>query len=1054
MKLADISIRSPILMTMVICAFVVLGLFSLTRLGIDITPNIEFPYVVCSVMYPGAGPTEMESLIAKPIEEELSSLGGLKHISSFSQEGLALVLCEFDLGIDVDIAAIDVKDKIDAIKYKLPSDILDPVVQKFNIASIPIIDLAITGNRSQEEIYKLAKDVVKPGLSRVVGLANINISGAKEREIQVHLSRRKLREYNLSPQMVIGMIASANLNIPAGHIVHRKQEISVRMQGEFNNLNELRRLVIPIKNGGKIYLEELGWIEDSFKEIRDKASFNGETSVGLGLVKRTDANTVQVARNVFKELENIKKSIPSDIRIEVVRNRSEFIQETVDNVYSNIIVGALLTAFVLFLFLHSMPATIISAISIPTSIIATFILIDFAGFTLNTMTLMALSISVGILTANSIVVLENIERYKKMGYNTLEAASKGTSEIALAVAAATLTNIVVFTPMAFMSGIVGQFFKQFGLTVTFATLFSLLVSFTLTPMMASRPIRRFTYIMIGLGLLAVVYWRLGIDTTLVIILIMLFGLLAHSYGWLGKFATIWDNFFDNLSVDYRKSLKWVINHCWTTLGVLVLLFTGALLLLILGFIGSEFFPQADQGNFTISVEMPVGTSLNETNLVVEDIARRVGRKPYVKAIYATSGKTELSGISSGEGVNYGMVIVRMVDKDLRPISTAQFMNNLRTELIDIPDAKIILRETQVMGGGGSEADLQVEVIGNDIDVLVSLADTVKTYMEQVGGLTNIETNWKLGKPELKAIPKREVIADHGLSLATIGMTLRNLIEGEVASRYREKGDEYDIRVKLDPSDVQTSEKIRGIYIQSGDKQVLLSELVDLTYAEGPTTITHKDKQRVVYVFADVSQGTMGEKVSKLRDLTSKMSLPEGYKIHFGGHAEIMAESFKELFKALILAIILTYMLMAALLESYKHPFTIIFTLPLGFIGVLLALFITDTTISMLSLMAIVMLVGIVVNNGILLIDYTNLLRSKGYRLNEAILEAAPIRLRPIIMTNLAAIMGMVPAALGIGSGAEIRAPLAIVSIGGLISSTIFTIYIIPVIYKLFERKND
>lgn len=1053
MKLADISIKSPIMMTMVILAFVVLGLFSLTRLGIDMMPDIEFPFVVASLIYPGAGPSEMETLIAEPIEEEISSISGLKHVTSYSQESIAMVVCEFNMGLDVDIAAIDVKDKIDAIRYKLPADLEDPIIQKWNFASIPIIDIAVTSPRPPEEIYRIADHIVKPGLSRVMGIANVQLTGGRQREIQVHLSRRKLREFNLSPQMVAGMISAANLNIPAGHIVQRRQEITVRMQGEFTNLSQLGSVEIPLKQGKKVRLADLGWIEDSFKEVRDKAAYNGETSVGLSLIKRSDANTVQVARDVYKELEVIRRDLPADVKIDIARDRSKFIQDSVDDVFNNIIVGAVLTALALFLFLHSLPATVISIISIPTSIIATFILVDFAGFTLNTMTLMALSISVGILTANSIVVLENIERYKQMGYSSLDAASKGASEIAIAVAAATMTNVVVFTPMAFMSGIVGQFFKQFGLTVTFATLFSLLVSFTLTPMMASRPIRKWIYVASGLGILAMVYWRLGTDTALVMVLAMLVVLLAFTYGWQKKFAQAFDKFFDGLTSDYKNSLRWAITHRWTTLGIVALLFFGSFLLLSLGFIGTEFFPQADQGNFTASIEMPVGMSLDETDRIVMEVARRITRKPYVKSVYASSGKTEASGSSTGEGVNLGMVIVRMVEKDLRPLSTAEFIRKLRPELADLPNAKIVIRESS-MFGGGQEADLQVEVIGQNIDQLVSLTDSVKAYMQHVGGLINIETNWKLGKPELQVIPKRNVISDQGLSLAAVGMTLRSLIDGAIASKFREKGEEYDIRVKLDPADIQNTEQIKGIYVQTDDRQALLSELVDLTYTEGPTTITHKDKQRVVYVFADVGQGAMGDKVKQMRTLTDKMQLPTGYSIHYGGEAEHMAESFAQLFKALILAVILTYMLMAAMLESFKHPFAIIFTLPLGFIGVLLALFITGNTISMMSLMAMVMLVGIVVNNGILLIDFANQKRRQGFRLDAAILEAAPVRLRPIIMTNLAAVMGMLPSALGLGAGAEFRAPLAIVAIGGLISSTIFTIYLIPVIYRLFEKENE
>ncbi|MBM3328284.1 MAG: efflux RND transporter permease subunit [Calditrichaeota bacterium] len=1052
MKLADISIRRPILMTMVIGAFVVMGLFSLTRLGIDIFPDVEFPFVVATLIYPGAGPEEMERLVAEPVEEEISSIGGLKHVTSISQEGLTLVLCEFDLKMSVDLAALDVRDKIDLIRWKLPRDLQDPVIQKWDFASMPIIDLAVTSPRALEETFEIAEDDVKHGLTRIRGVAGINLTGGKEREIQVHLSRRQLREYNLAPEAVTAFIGAANLNIPAGHISRRKSEISIRMQGEFQNLADLEALEIPLKENRKVRLDQLGWIEDGFKEVRERATFNGESSIGVGLIKRSDANTVQTAADVFKELEKIRTALPPDVKIDIVRDRSQFIKDSVDDVFGNLIIGALLTAVVLFIFLHSLPATVIAAISIPTSVIATFILIDFAGFTLNFMSLMGLAISVGILTANSIVVLENIERYRQMGKSSLEAASIGTKEIALAVTASTLTNVVVFTPMAFMSGITGQFFKQFGLTVTFATLFSLLVSFTLTPMMASRPIKKVIYATLGVLIFLVVWWRLGIDPALLLLMVLAFTALAQGYGWLDKFAQWWDRLDLIWREEYRKILTWALRHKIATLGLVTLLFFGSFALLIFGFIGAEFFPKTDTGTFTVVVEMPIATALGETDAVVTDIARRITRKPYVKSVFASSGKTEYSGQGTGQGVELGMVIVRMVDQEFRPMKTSEFMDLLRPELANIPDAKIRVKEADPMGGGG-QSDMQIEIIGRETEQLLGLADSLMSRMHVLGGLINIESSWKIGKPEIRALPHRERVADQGLSIASLGMTLRHLVEGEVASKFRDRGEEHDIRVRLDPAEIASGEEIGALYIKTGDRQVLLSDLAEVGYAEGPSSISHKDKNRIVYVYADIGVGTLGEKVGQLRAYTDQLTLPEGYTIHYGGEAEQMAESFGELLRALLLATILTYMLMAAILESFKHPFTIILTLPLGLIGVLLALFLTNNTISLFSMMAMVMLVGIVVNNGILLLDYTTTLRRQGVPIDEAILQACPVRLRPILMTNLASAIGMLPLALGLGAGGEFRSPLAIVSIGGLVSSTVFTLVVIPVIYRMFEGKK-
>ncbi len=1051
MKLADISIRRPVMMTMVIMSFVVVGLFSLSRLGIDNFPEIDFPYVVATIVYPGAGPEEMETQVAELVEEEVSAIGGLKHVTSISQEGVALILMEFDLEMDVDLVAIDVKDKIDQIRQDLPDDIWDPIIQKFDIASMPIINLAISSPRPLEETYRLADETVKTGLSRVRGLAEIQLTGGLEREIQVNLSRRKLRAYNVSAQLVSALIAGENLNIPAGHITEGRKEVTVRLAGEFDDLDDIRNIEIPIENGKTVKIEQLGWVEDSFKEQRDRARFNGETSVGIELIKRTDANTVEVADNIYKEIDKIRAILPPDVKLDIARDLSQFIKDSVNDVFGNMIIGILLTALVLFLFLHSIPVTVIAAIAMPTSIISTFLLVDYAGFTLNMMSLMALSISVGILVANSIVVLENIERYKKKRLKPTEAAAKGTGEIAVAVIAATLTNIVVFTPIAFMSGIVGQFFKQFGLTVAFATSFSLLVSFTLTPMMASRRIRRGVYIIFAVVIFLVIYRQLGVDFALAFLLAMILGALAHVYGLLRKFAVIWDRFYDGLAQDYRKSLQWALKHRFLVLASVVLLLFGSLALVGFGFIGSEFFPSADEGVLSISIEMPVGTTLDETDRVVSEVGRRVIQQQYVKSVYAATGKSESGGFG-GEGTHLGMIVVQMVDDDLRPMSTADFINSIRPDLTDIPDAKLILREAESMGGGG-EADIQVEITGQDIDYLNIIADSVMTYMEQVGGLLNIESSWELGKPELKITPRRDHLADRELSPGAVGMALRSLIEGSVSSKYREKGDEFDIRVKLDEAELKRAEDVGNIYIQTKGNQILLNELTDIEYTEGPITIYHKDKQRMVTVTADIGHGTLGDKVNELKQLTDPLDLRTGYMINYGGMAEIMTETFAELFKALILAIILTYMLLAAILESYKHPFTIMLTLPLGLIGVLLALFITDNTINMLSLMALIMLVGIVVNNGILLIDYINLRRKSIRTIDAAILDACPVRLRPIIMTNLATAFGMLPLALGLGSGGEFRAPMAISSIGGIITSTIFTLYVIPIMYRFFEKER-
>lgn len=1046
MILADISIKRPVMMTMVIMAFGVIGLFSLVELGIDMFPQIEFPFVTVRTIYPGAGPEEIETLISKPVEEEVGSINGVKNITTISQEGISFVFIEFQMEVDVDIASMDVKEKVDAIRYKLPEDAEAPSISKFDINAIPIIDLAVSSARPLEEVYKICKDEIKPELAKINGLANIELVGGKEREIRIEVDKNALSARDLSLMNIIAAVSGENLNIPSGHIIEGRKEYSIRMEAEFTDVDEIGEVKIPVHEGEPVRLADVAHVYDDFKEQRELARFNGETSVGMSLVKRSDANTVEVAREVKKSLNFLKTALPPGIIISLARDRSQFIEDSVQDVTSNMILGVLLTAVVLLLFLHSWRGTVIAAIAMPVSIVSTFTLLRFADFTLNMMTLMGLAISVGILVANSIVVLENIERYRGMGVSTREAASKGTGEIAIAVAAATLTNVVVFTPIAFMSGITGQFFRQFGLTVTFATIFSLLVSYTLTPMMASMKIRRNFYALLGLVIVIVVYRSMGLLMTAVIMLVFgLFG-LTEILGLKAKAAAKWDAVFDNMKEYYRRTLGWAISHRKAVVFTIIGLFIASVFLM--RFIGSEFFPSTDEGVFSISVEMPSGTNLEQTNKALERIEKELSGEKAVETVYTALGKSESGIVDIGGGVHLGLVVVQLVDKEKRDFSTEEFLNRLRMRLADIPDAKLVLALTESMGGGGS--GLEIEITGPRMSELVELSNRVKQIVAETPGAVDVASSWKIGKPELNITPHRPAMADMGVTAGQVAMSLRTMIEGQVASKFRQEGDEYDIRVKLSQRDRESLQQVEEYIILTPNGAAPLSRLADIEYTEGPTSILRKNKQRMVTISSNISGRTLGEIQAQIQKNLKTLEVPPGYKIHFGGESEMMAESFTELLKALLLAIILTYMLMAAILESYKNPFVIILTLPLGFIGVVLSLIMTGNSLSMLSLMAMVMLVGIVVNNGILLIDYIGVLRKEGKVLREAILEACPIRLRPILMTNIATILAMMPLALGLGAGGEFRAPMAIVSIGGLITSTIFTLYLIPTIYASFE----
>ncbi|MBD3165985.1 MMPL family transporter [bacterium] len=1076
MVLADTSIKRPVMMTMVIFAFVVLGLFSLSRIGVDLFPKIDFPFVSVVTVYPGAGPEEVETLINEKIEEEVAAISGVRTVYSTAQEGVSIVAIELQLGEDVDLGAIDVKDKVDAIRSELPDDIEDPVVQKFEMGASGIVEMSVTGPYDLDRLFQFVDRTLREELSRISGVATVEIVGEKEREIEIALSTYRMRMFGISPSHVVGAIAADNLNLPAGRMERNRNEITLRMNAEFASVEELNKVRVQTAVGA-VQLDRIAQITDTFKEQREMARYNGERSINVTVVKQSDANTVQVADDIKVALERIRPRIPTGMEISIARDSSEFIRNSLADVSSNLVLGILFTAIVLFLFLHNWGGTVIAAVAMPISIVSTFLLLDFAGFTLNVMSLMGLAISVGILVVNAIVVLENIERYKQKGMPDAEAASKGTGEIAIAVAAATLTNIVVFTPMAFMQGIIGPIFREFGLTVAFATLFSLLISFTLTPMMASKPLKPVVYAAVGLVTLWAVWNFLGVVPMLGVLGVVLVVLLLQKAGLVKRFANFWDRWYGELANDYQTLLRFALKRKWVIVVSVLALFIASLQLF--RFIGSEFFPQYDERYMMITAELPPGSRIEQTNEVLYRVEQELEAYDEVKTIYTVLGKSGAQEFGSSQGVQYGYVLVQLKDPELGDYPpTSEVVKDLRPKLADIPAAQLTVSETTQMGGGGGGADIQIEIQGDDMDEIVTASEKAVEIIRENENALDVRTDYETGKPEIVVHPDRTRLADRGGSVAQVAMMLRNFFEGNIASQYREAGEEYDIRVRLIEEERNDIAAVGDMLIPLGTGFVPLKEVAEIEYASGPTQITRKNKRKMITVSANLAGGTVGELQSQLEQqlqlpeisaaqqfqdiLRGRSSvgprpssvLPGDVTVYFGGQAEMMAESFSSLLQALVLSIVLTYMLLAAILESYRFPFIIMMTLPLALIGVAAGLVMTGKSISIFSLMAIVMLVGIVVNNGILLIDYSQQLRNEGRTLNDAILEACPVRLRPILMSTAATVLGMFPLALGIGAGGEFRAPMAIVAIGGLVSSTALTLIVIPVLFAMLEARNE
>jgi len=1020
MKIVDLSVDRPVMMTMAIMAAVVLGFFSLRDLAVDLLPEVEFPMLTIRTIYPGTGPKEIESSVTEKIEDAVSSISGIKTLLSTSLEGVSIVFIEFELGTDIDVAATDVKDKIDQIKINLPKDAEDPTVLKLDLNAQPVVTMAISGNRSVASVYQIVDDVIADELGRVSGVASVDVLGGKEREILVSVDQQKLDAYNLSIMQVIQAIAGANLELPGGRIKESRKEYTVRLSGEFSSLKEIEDIEIPTINPVPLRLKDVAQVIDSFKEQRELVRLDHRPAVGLSIVKKADANVIEVAHAIKDRIASLKKQLPEDIEMKIMVDKSIFIEASIRDLVINMLLGAGLTAILLYLFLHSISGVVIAGISIPTSIIATFNLIRFAGFTINFMSLMALAISVGILVTNAIVVLENIHIHLDKDLDAAEASKFGTKEIAIAVLASTLTNIVVFTPIAFMKGMIGQFFLQFGLTVTFATIFSLLTAFTLTPMLSARLLKK----------------------------------AEPGDSPFRRFAQKFESFYSGLAVSYRAAVRYTLAHRLLTVVAILVIFFGTFM--GLGrFMGFGFFQEADQGLFNIQVKMPAGTNLDQTNKALVQIETILERhRKDIRKIYTVLGKTTANAlIGSNQGVDLGEITVDIGDKEDRDFTVKEFYESLRRELaLGVPAADLTIRE--LTPGGSGEAPIQLQILGTDMDKLVGLAERSETILKAAPELVDITSSWEPGKPEVQLIPRRKVLAQYGIAVAQLAMAIRSGIDGQVATVYRVGDNEYDIRVRFSEKDRSNVQNIRRMTFLTAKGKVPISELAQIVNGAGPTQINRKNKKRLITLSAGIGHGAIGNIVADLKTKLNQLDWPPGYGYHFAGQEERRQESSGEIGQALLIAIILTYMLLAAILESFVTPLFIMMTVPLALIGVIFALVLTDNPLDIFSMMAVVMLVGIVVNNAILILDYVRILRERGVKLYEAMLTACENRLRPIIMANTAVILGMLPLALGIGKGAEMRAPMAIVSIGGIISSSIFTLFLIPILYYSYENWRE
>ncbi len=1008
MNLARICIERPVLAVMLNLVFIFLGIVAFATLTMDLFPKVDIPVVNVRTVWPGAGPKEVESQITKEIEDVVATISGIKNLESYSLESVSIVTIWFVSGTDVNFAHIDVKDKVDTILGRLPDGIISPVVEKFDLGASPLMELMLTGERPLPELYEYADGNVKDALSRVQGVANVDVLGGEKREIQVNLSKERLKGYGLSITDVTRAINAGNMSMPAGRITQSKDEFTVRMEGEFNSLNELRYLDVFLPAGGTVKLSELGSVDDVFVEKRMTARYGRSEGISLSIIKLSEAQPIQLADDVRATIAALKTQLPADVEIEVIKDESVSILDSVNDVQTNIIIGIILTSIILYLFLHNLRMTIIVAVVMPACIVSSFFLMSMFGFTLNIMSMLGLGLSIGTLVVNAIVILENVTRHLDAGVPAKTAAAEGTREVTISVIGSTMTNIFVFIPIAFMSGIAGAFFVEFGLTVVFATFFSLWMSFTLTPMLAAYLLKP-----------------------------------KSEERMPNVFFRLWDSGMARLESGYAKILTWSLNHLWANVAIAIVLIGGA------GYLGrslgSEFMPKSNGDFLIINVELPPSTTLAETDEMTTEIEAVLKNEPEVKDVFTKIGK---SGRGK-EGVEYAELLVVLPKGHEKHI--IEVNNELRTVLEGKFPSVTLQQMLPGTGGLPSGADIKIEVLGIEKDKLIEITQQVKRIVDEMPQLIETKSTVRTGKPEITFIPNRNRLKDYGITVAEIGQVLNYSITGSVASTYTEDDDAYDIRVQLNKTDMNIAEKVDQVLIRTQKGLVPLSTLGTVVERLGETQIARKNKLKLFVIEANLIQGALGAATKQIEEKVAQIDLPPGYQIRMGGDAEEQAESFQAIGVAIVQAIILTYMLLAALLGSYTHPFTIMLTLPLGFVGAVLSMSLFGLTINIFSLLALIMLIGIVVNDAILILTQTRIYREEGLPIKEALIKAGPLKLRTIIMTNLTIVISIFPQTLGDQGTAIMRATLAGVEIGAIVIQTICTLTIIPVLYCILDR---
>lgn len=1023
-KMIGTFIRRPVFTTMFVLLLVVFGIKSYPNLGVDLYPDVELPLVSVTVTYTGASPEEMETLITRPIEDRVSQVAGIKTLSSTVREGYSQTTLEFELGVDPREMASEVREKVASVRRRLPDDIDEPVVQRFDISSQSIAAFTFASDsRSREETRKIVEDVVKEELQRVEGVSEVSVVGASLRAIKLIADPEKLNSYNISFQTILDKVNSENINTPGGKARYNDMEITVRTLGKYKNIDDIKNIVIANQDGRPIQLSDVVKVVDSWEDEDTYSRSNKVPSVMVLVRKQFKTNTVDVVDGVNASMEQMMENdLPKDIKVDVVRDQSAYIRENVADVWNAILFGGFLALLITYMFLRDFRATIIGGLSIPTSVIATFFLMKSMDFTLNNMSLMALSLAVGILIDDAIVLIENIFRHMEMGKSPIQAAQDATEELSLAILATSLSLMAVFVPIGSMGEVVGQYFKQFGLTVAFALAFSTMAAYTLTPMISA-------------------YWLKDYRE-------------EHAKPYKHPRPKVVQICLDKFEAGfqvicrmYDELMVFAFQHPWK----IVLISVASLIfnLFLLPFIGTEYQPTYDSGEFSVSVKAPAGTSIERMKELTLPLEEEILQMPEVRIAAMRLGGSRVP-------VNEGNIDIKLIPSSDRDRSMIDIMDELRRKFGNVEELKVAVVSNQG-GGRGDSRPVQVGLRGSDLELLTTYAQDLAERIRQVPGSTDVDISSSEEEPEIivKVDPLRA--SAMGLDSTSVGKVVEMAFLGKSTSNSFTIGDnDYDIIVQLDAAHRRDINDVANLRVSNTEgKFVRLGDVADVYFSSGPTRIDREDRQRQIVVYANTVGITPGDLIQKIQtEMIPDMNMQVGYRYKMIGQADTMAKAFSEIAKAVILAIIMIYMVLAAEFESFMQPLVIMMSLPFAIIGAVLGLMVAGQTANMMSLIGFTMLLGLVTKNAILLVDYANQARAKGMPLCEALREACALRIRPIFMTTLSTILGMLPIALGLGAGAELRQSMGVVLVGGLTTSTLLTLVVVPLLYLLSEEWKE